>query len=172
VAFSVKRKPKAVKTPLDSRHAIEVSRDSLPEKLVIVQARPFGDALKLVLFGAALGAGGTFFALHSRLKSASSKTDAVAEGLSAGGAKGDSRALLGRLSSLAARLKGVAGAVGSVTEFAGNTVRPAVEAAMSEGKRTAREVEEELKRDLEEAKRETEAELAEAAKKREQEDKN
>jgi len=167
VVFFAKRSPQAGKAVIkDSPRVVELDRERAPEKIVIVSAHPFGAALKYLLLGAAAGAAATFFLLKNRMAPASARgagsgKDAVAEGLSAGGAKSE-RALLGRISSLASRLKGVAGAVRGLSEFAGDTIGPAVSAAVSEGKRTAREVEAELKQDLEESKREAEAEAKEA----------
>jgi hypothetical protein len=155
VAFFAKRSRKAV-VASDPR-SIELDRSGAPGKIVIVTKHPFGAALKYLVIGALAGAGATFFALRGRLASApqsrAGSVDAVAEGLSAGGAKNQNRDVLARLSALASRMKSVAGTVRGVAEFAGDTLRPAVEAAMSEGKRAAQEVEAELKRDLEETKR-------------------
>lgn len=155
----------------DSPRVIELDRQYAPEKIVIVSAHPFGAALKYLLLGAVAGAGATYFALKGRAPSASaSGGDAVAQGLSAGGAKAKSeRALLGRAMALAGRVKSLSGVVSRVKQFAGDTIAPAVSAAMDEGKRTAREVEAELKQDLEEAKREAEAEAKEAEAKRDRE---
>ena len=171
MGFFAKRRAKSERTVLqDSRHAIELDRYSAPEKIVIVSAHPFGAALKYLLLGAIAGAGATYFALKGRGVATSTK-DAVAEGLSAGGAKSQ-RDLLGRALALSGRVKSVAGAVGRVKEFAGDTLGPAVAAAVSEGKRTVREVEAELKQDLEESKREAEAEAKEAQAEREKSDKD
>ena len=158
----------------DSPRVIELDRQYAPEKIVIVSAHPFGAALKYLLLGALAGAGATYFALKGRAPSASaSGGDAVAQGLAAGGAKAkaakNERALLGRAMALAGRVKSLSGVVGRVKQFAGDTLAPAVSAAMDEGKRTAREVEAELKQDLEEAKREAEAEAREAEAKRDRE---
>ena len=169
MAFSVKRSLKrsrgtqAVALP-DGTHIVPLDAERVPDQIVVVTAHSFGGGLKLVVLGALAGAGATYFLLQKRAPAAarSAGEDAVAAGLSAGGAKGDSRALLGRLSSLAGRLKNVAGSVKGVAQFATDTVGPAVTAAVSEGRKTAREVEEELRRDLEEAEREA-AEAAKAA---------
>ncbi len=154
MAFFAKRSTRAV-IKNDPR-IVEIDREHAPEKILIVTSHPFGAALKYLLAGALAGAGATYFLLRGRPSPASAQAkDAVAEGLSAGGAK-DERALLSRLTSLLGRLKNVAGTVRGVAEFAGDTLGPAVAAAMSEGRRTAHEVEEELKRDIEESKREAE----------------
>ncbi len=154
MAFFAKRSTRAV-IKNDPR-IVEIDREHAPEKILIVTSHPFGSALKLILLGAVAGAGATFFLLRGRAAPSPARAkDAVAEGLSAGGAK-DERALLSRLTSVLSRLKSVAGAVRGVAEFAGDTLGPAVSAAMSEGRRAAHEVEAELKRDLEDAKSEAE----------------
>lgn len=163
MVFFAKRSLKAARAIIkDSPRVVEIDRERAPEKIVIVSAHPFGAALKYLLLGAVAGAGATYFVLRGRAAPAAKRgQDAVAEGLSAGGAKNE-RALLGRISVLSSRLKSVSGAVRSVKEFAADTLGPAVSAAVSEGKRTAHEVESELKQDLEESKREAEAEAKEA----------
>ena len=170
MAFFAKRRRKEDKVVLkDSPRVIELDRQYAPEKIVIVSAHPFGAALKYLLLGAVAGAGATYVALKGRAPvAAASGGDAVAQGLSAGGAKNE-RALLGRAMAIAGRVKSLSGVVRTVKQFAGDTIAPAVSAALDEGKRTAREVEAELKQDLDEAKREAEAEAREAEAKRDRE---
>jgi hypothetical protein len=140
VAFSAKR--------------LEFDRDDMPEKIVIATGLSFGDAFKFVLLGAALGAGATYTALQNRLSAASSTApqDAVASGLSGGGAKNSPQSVVARLTSLSGRLVRVASGVKGVAQFTGETLRPAVTEAVREGRKTALEVQAELQRDLESAK--------------------
>jgi hypothetical protein len=159
-----------------SRGAIEFEREAAPERIVIETSHSLGAALKIFLAGAAVGAGATFFvlqkgALPTKMVGAPKQQDAVEAGLSAGGAKNE-RALVARLVSLAGRIKVVAGTVKGVAQFASDTVAPAVSSALTEGRRTAKEVESELQRDLEDAKRESEeaaVKIREAREKRERE---
>ena len=126
------------------------------EKIVIIAGPTFGESIKFVLLGAALGAGAMWFLNGKKAPltaaTPNAATDPVQAGLSGGGAKTDADSALARLNSLSTRAKKLATRTQKVVQFAGETVAPAISVAMSEGRRAAREVSEELEQQLQDAK--------------------
>ncbi|PQV65550.1 hypothetical protein B1R32_101292 [Abditibacterium utsteinense] len=140
-----------------------------PEKIVIVAGPSFGQALKFMLLGAALGAGAaTYFKPKNRfgakmgspkigkagLQDIAAKYDAAIEDFSAdsnsatdehGGDVAD------RVSALTSRLKIIGSRAKQLVETAGEAVKPTLEVALAEGKKAAAEVQNKLKKDVEEA---------------------
>ena len=127
-----------------------------PEKTVVIAGPAFGEAMKFVLLGAILGAGAVYFALgKKRASSPSASADAVMEGLSGGGAKPSSpQSVVERLNALSGRLKTVATRARETVETVSETVKPALEHAVAEGKKAASATQTDLESDLKDAKAE------------------
>lgn len=152
-----------------------------PDKIVIVAGPSFGQALKFILLGAALGAGavtylkpkpapqphksrgvlqdlaGKFLAAKfdpNRNNEASQRAanpDAAAE-LSASTSTAEAtEEVADRIDSLTARLKSLGSRAKQLVETAGEAVKPTLESAIAEGKRVAAEVQTGLKKDVAEA---------------------
>ncbi len=134
--------------------------ETAPERVVIVAGPSFGQALKFMAFGAALGAGAVYYFLGSKgsasaaktasLKDMASKYEAAVEdfGAESEAASGD---VSERMSSLASRLKSIGSRAKDLVETAAEAVKPTLENAVAEGKKAAAEVQTKLKKDVEEA---------------------
>lgn len=142
--------------------------EGAPDRVIINTGPSAGQALKLVLLGAALGYGA---AIYGQKKTASSRAALArrAAGKAAGKAaqareKFDSAAdrledtiedagdsVEERLKSLAERIRDVSLRAKAVLDVAGETVRPVFDQAVEEGKRAAAEVQSKLKHDLDDA---------------------
>ncbi len=153
MAFSKKR-VKVVKKVAESKgDKVKVVRAQaappVPEKIVIVAGPSFGNAMKFVLFGATLGAAATYTLLANRKAAGAAGTDAVSEGLSAGGAKDNPEQIAERISKLSARAKKLAVRTRNTVTTASVVLGPVVAQAVAEGRRAAvdaqRDLEEELK---------------------------
>jgi hypothetical protein len=105
-----------------------------PEKLVIVAGPTFGTVVKLLLFGAALGATGVVL-----LRDKSPATTDSVSGESTPAAR--DRALLARAKRLAGRARNVA-------RFVAEAARPALEDAIQQGKQAAKQAERDLESDI------------------------
>ncbi|MBW3635971.1 MAG: hypothetical protein KY445_05815 [Armatimonadetes bacterium] len=134
--------------------------DTAPEHITIVAGPSFGQALKFMAFGAAMGAGAVYYFLSSKGSGSAAKTaslqdvvwkyEAAVEDFGAQGeaASGD---VAERLSSLAGRLKSIGSRAKDLVETAAEAVKPTLENAVAEGKKAAAEVQTKLKKDVEEA---------------------
>lgn len=143
-----------------NKHQFTLDEDA-PKHVTIIAGPTFGEAVKFVVFGALLGAGATYAYLQSKPPApAIPATDPLQQGLTAGGAKTDEKALTARLGKVAERLKNVAGGAASIAKSAALTAAPLVSQAVVEGRRAAQETQSEMERDLENAKTETQAEAA------------
>lgn len=138
-----------------------------PEKITIVAGPSFGQALKFMMLGAAIGAG----IVHLRkpkarfgakmfatkfgkpgLQDLAAKYDAAIEDFSAGAESktGEVSAdLADRLGSLTTRLKTIGSRAKHLVEIAGEAVKPTLETALAEGKKAAADVQSKLKKDVE-----------------------
>lgn len=130
---------------------VDYSGPLRPEKVVIVAGPSFGTAMSFVLLGMALGAAGALYVINQRggLPPAAGG-DAVAEGLTGGGAKAEAGAarMMARLSSLARRVKSLSGRVKEVAQQAGETIGPVLSDAVAEAKNVARASQQKLEEDL------------------------
>ncbi len=143
-----------------------------PDKIVIIAGPSFGQALKFMLLGAALGAGAiTYLKPKGRadasnksvnkgrfgkagLQDLANKYEAAIEDFSAGAESktGDATAeIADRIGSLTSRLKNIGSRAKHLVESAGEAVKPTLETALAEGKRAAAEVQNKLKKDVEDA---------------------
>ena len=114
-----------------------------PEKVVVITGPSFSQGVKFILFGAALGAGATFYYLGKRPKSYSSPTTSTKSELTE---EIESQAV-----SLLSRLKDLGEKARDVALVAGENLKPALDRAVEEGKKTAADVQAKLKRELDEA---------------------
>lgn len=108
------------------------SEEYHPEKVVVITGPTLGLSLKLIFFGALLGAAGTLYCLRQQDEDNSIGTDR----------KEKSRQLLRRTSDLAKRTKELAQSVAQ-------SVMPQWQEAMQAAKSTAAETEHELHREIE-----------------------
>lgn len=134
-----------------------------PEKVVIIAGPSFGQAVKFMLLGAAVGAGGVYYLLRSggdaspaakaaSLKSVAAKYDAAVEDFTAENSGGDTTSeVMERVTVLASRLKGLGSRAKHLVEVASESVKPTLESAIAEGKKAAAEVQSILKKDVAEA---------------------
>jgi hypothetical protein len=114
------------------------------EKVVIVTGPSFGTTIKLILFGAALGAG----AVLAWQKQNEKPLQPTLPGLDD---EDSADEMASRLNSLAARAKTVANRARDLVQSAAEMAAPALQNAIAEGKKAARHVEEEIKDELREA---------------------
>ena len=118
-----------------------------PEKVVVVTGPSFSQGVKFILFGAALGAGATFYFLDKKRaktpfapsKKASAEVAEVADEL-----ESQAYSLLSRLKVLGEKARDVA-------VIAGENLKPSFDRAVEEGKKAAAEVSAKLKKELEDA---------------------
>lgn len=131
------------------------------QHITIIAGPTFGEAVKFVLLGALLGAGATYSYLKSKPQPiVTPDADPLRQGLTAGGAKTEEKALTARLGKMSERLKNVAGGAAAVAKSAALTAAPLVSQAVVEGRRAAQETQSEMERDLETAKSEAQTEAA------------
>ena len=143
------------------------------ERIVVVAPGPtFGQGVKFILFGAAVGFGAAYYLLGGKknaatkakqfaTKKASEKVservekvservedafDAAERGVEAAG-----EAVEDRLQSLAARVRDLGSRAKTVVEAASVAVTPAIERAVAEGKKQAADVQARLKKEVDEA---------------------
>lgn len=103
-----------------------------PEKVVVITGSSLGSSLKLILFGALLGAAGTLFCLRQQDVDDSIDTDQ----------REKAKRLLERTSNLARRTK-------SIAQTVAQSVMPQWQEAVDTAKSTAAETEHELQRKIE-----------------------
>lgn len=146
-----------------SKHTYEVA----PDKIVIVAGPSFGQALKFMLLGAAIGAGAaTYLKPKGRfgakmggprigkagLQDLADKYDAAIEDFSADAESKTQEAsaeVADRIGSLTSRLKDIGSRAKHLVETASEAVKPSLETALAEGKKAAAEVQSKLKKDVE-----------------------
>ncbi len=148
-----------------SKHSYEVA----PEKIVIVAGPSFGQALKFMLLGAAIGAGAMHYLRpktrfgakmgggrigKAGLQDLAAKYEAAIEDFSASAESKTQEAgaeVADRIGSLTSRLRDIGSRAKHLVEVAGEAVKPSLETALAEGKRAAAEVQNKLKKDVDEA---------------------
>lgn len=107
-------------------------------KIVIVTGPSFGTGLKLVLFGAVLGAAGALYWKNQQESPLSTPAEAETKAASA------------RLKSMAERIKDLSSRAANVIHTASEVAAPALQNAMQEFRHAARETEAEIKEELRE----------------------
>ncbi len=124
-----------------------------PQKVVIVAGPTFGQAMKFMLFGAAVGAGTVYYLLQNgSISAAPGNGDAVLEGLTAGSAKADDgEALTRRLNKIASRVKTLTVRARALAQSAGESLKPTLDQVVAEGKEAANEMTAKLKADISKA---------------------
>lgn len=137
------------------------------ERVVVIGAPTFGQGVKFILFGAALGFGAAYYLLGGVSKRSVAKraaTSAKQKAAAAASAKIESASealeetieevgenVEDRLKSLARRVRDLSHTAKELVDSAGEAVKPAIERAVVEGKKAAAEAESRLKKDLEKA---------------------
>lgn len=120
-------------------------------KTIVVAGPTFGEALRFMILGVALGAGAVYFLL-GRDGSSASLEDAVTEGLTAGGAKpGRKKSLLRRAFDVVERTRAVSDRVRELAGTVQEAASPIVKQAVEQGKQAAAEVESRLRKEVTEA---------------------
>lgn len=117
-----------------------------PEKVVVITGPSFSQGVKFILFGAALGAGATFYYLGKRPKTSFGASKPTNATQSEAADEIESQAV-----SLLARLKDLGEKARDVAVIAGENLKPALDRAVEEGKKTAADVQAKLKKELDEA---------------------
>ncbi len=133
MAYSVKASEKP--SPLDG----EVRAN----KIVIVTGPSFGTAIKLILFGAAIGAGAALYWKNQQKPAPLSAVPADAEEVAS------------RLQNLSSRAKSIAGRARDLVQSAAEVAGPALQQALIEGRAAARETEDELNAELKELRKDS-----------------
>lgn len=113
------------------------------DKIVIVTGPSFGTAVKLILFGAAIGAGAAF-CWKNQQKSAPLS-----------GPPADAEEVASRLQNLSTRAKSIAGRARDLVQNAAEVAGPALQQALIEGRAAARETEDELNAELKELRKDS-----------------
>ena len=152
-----------------------------PDKVIVVTGTPFSSAVRLLVFGVLLGAGGMYYLLTKKqpekkfkpgrallvnpvkrkgqaaLDAGQSKLEDVGETVS--GVASDVQDRVGdageaieeRAQKLFARVKTLAGQAKDYAETTGETLKPRFKEALEEGKKAAAEVQTRLKDDVKKA---------------------
>lgn len=115
------------------------------EKVVIVTGPSFGTAIKLILFGAALGAGAALYWKNQQNKTFQPTLPHLGEEKTAKDATV-------RLNNLADRAKALANRAKDVVQAAAEIAAPTVQHAFSEIRQAAKEAEAEIKEEIQELK--------------------
>ena len=114
-------------------------------EIVIIAGPTFGQAMKFMLLGAAIGAGAVFYL--------SNKNAPVAEDNSVAETVGESaESVTRRVTKLAGRAKNMASRAKGLMQTAQENFKPALEEIVAEGKKAAAEFEAKVKKDVETAK--------------------
>ena len=137
--------------------------EGTPERIVIVNGPTFGQGLKYILFGAALGAGAAYYVLggirrksiagrvrdkatQKASRAAESVVESVEDRVEAAGETVEEK-----LRNLAERVRDLSEKAKNTVDAAGIIVKPAMERAVAEGKRAAAATQAKLKADVDEA---------------------
>ncbi|BCM91622.1 hypothetical protein IAD21_03497 [Abditibacteriota bacterium] len=152
-----------------------------PDKVVVVTGTPFSSGVRLILFGAAIGAGGMYYLLTKKqpekkfkpgrallvnpvkrkgqaaLDAGQAKLEDVGDTVS--GVASDVQDRVGdageaieeRAKRLFERVKNLAGHAKDLAQTTGETLKPRIHDAIEEGKKTAAEVQSRLKDDMKKA---------------------
>lgn len=118
-----------------------------PETITIIAEPSFGAAIKLLLFGAAIGAGAMAYLRRPGAPAAGAQASSV-PGTAASRATGD-KELGERIQTVAARIKVLAGHTRNAAQLAVKTAAPVIKNAVAEGKRAAVETTTAIEEDLE-----------------------
>lgn len=136
--------------------------ESGPERVIVYAgAGPtFGQGVKFILFGFALGFGAAYYFLggisrrsvaakakNKAARKASEATQSVLESVE-DTVEAAGEAVEDRLHSLATRVRDISSRAKDVIEGAAAAARPALERAVAEGKKTASDVQEKLKKEV------------------------
>jgi hypothetical protein len=120
-------------------------------KTIVVAGPTFGEALRFMILGAALGAGAVYFLLE-RNGGTANMEDAVTEGLTAGGAKpGRKKSLIRRIFNVLERTRAVSERMRELAGTVQEAASPIVKQAVEQGKQAAAEVESRLRKEVSEA---------------------
>lgn len=122
---------------------VDAPREVHAEKVVIVTGPGLRTILSYIAFGAALGAGATFFFSQ---KSSSDASESAAKGDEDESATRES--LAARAGNLAERVKNLTGRVRGMMQSAGDVLGPVLQEALGDARDAARQAQEELASDL------------------------
>ncbi|RYX84581.1 hypothetical protein EON83_09535 [bacterium] len=152
-----------------------------PDKVIVVTGTPFSSGVRLLVFGAALGAGGMYYLLTKKqpekkfkpgralvvnpvkrkgqaaLDASQARLEDVGETVSGVAADVHDRvedageAIEERAKKLFERVKTLAGTAKDLAQTTGETLKPRIQEAIEEGKKTAAEVQTRLKDDVKKA---------------------
>lgn len=118
-----------------------------PEKLVINAGPTFGQALSFMLLGALIGGAATYYLARNGELSAQNELNDSLRATESGAEK-----LKSRLSTLSSRAKSLTMRAKDAAQTFSETVRPAFQEAVQEGKAAARETSDGLAEDLQNSK--------------------
>ena len=126
--------------------------ERIVERVIVAQGTSFKSGISLILFGAILGAGAALYYCLQR-DASTQKEDAIAEGLSAGGAKMESRAkrLMNKTTALAKRVRDLSVSTAKTAKQAGTVWAPAISEAISQGRSAAHETQAQLRGEVKRA---------------------
>jgi gas vesicle protein len=127
-------------------------KERVIERVIVAQGASFKTGISFILFGALLGAGAALYYCLQR-DTSTQQDDAVSEGLSAGGAKMESRAkrLLTKTTKLAKRVKDLSVTTAKTTKQAATVWAPAISEAISQGRSAAEETQAHLRGEVKKA---------------------
>lgn len=115
------------------------------ENIVIIAGPTFGQAMKFMIFGAAIGAGAVYYLNQKNAPVIKDHSVAETVGESA-------ESLARRVTNLAGRAKTMASRAKGLMQTAQENFKPALEEIVAEGKKAAAEFEAKVKKDVEAAK--------------------